>query len=212
MVDGHEIIKQIEIKLIPRTLFANSLTARDLITFSGQNVVDSFNSNDGPYDPFFNRGAEASVGSDTVNLGTANIYGYVATGSGGEATVDPDGFVSDMVDPPEHDPDRITNDFNSNFPVSSAPTMTSPITSLPEPVSDIITIGSTLPDPPTEEYHLSDISLGGDTELRIVGPIIIIADDGVSVGGSAKIRVTSDGSVSFYTPKDFCYLWRWVSK
>ena len=103
-VYGGDYDKQLEVKLSRRSFFGSGLVARNFISFMGSNVtIDSFNSDDGDYDLFFNRGANVTVGSlsyaaNAVNVGNANVFGYVKTG-GGEVAVGPQGFVSDLVDP-----------------------------------------------------------------------------------------------------------------
>ncbi len=202
-VGGDEIKKQIEVKLTRRSLFANGLTAKDLITFMGANAtVDSFNSNDGPYDPFFNRGANATVGSlsvgvSAINVQNANIFGYVATG-GGEVGLGPNGFVSDLVDPPVHDPNRITNDFKANFKEIVVPVLTSPTTTLPG--GNVKTIGTPAASPP-DEFEFTDLDLSSNEKLIIDGPVVIVVNDDVDVKG--EIEVTANGSVTFYVEGDF---------
>lgn len=165
-------------------------------------MVDSFDSNDGPYDPFFNRGANAtvaslSVGVSMVNIQNASIFGYVATG-GGEVDVGPNGFVSDMVDPPVHDSTRITNDFKADLKNVSAPTLSSPTTTLPG--GNVKTIGVPNANPP-DEFHFTDLTIGNNETLIIDGPVTIVVDNEVDARGD--ITVTPNGSVTFYVEGDF---------
>ncbi len=202
-VYGGEYEKQIKVKLTRRSLFGNGLIARDTISFVGANVtIDSFNSDDGDYDPFFNRGANVTVGSlstaaNAVNIQNANVFGYVKTG-GGEVGVGPQGYVSDLIDHPVHDPTRISRGLRTVMPEITALTLSFPLTSLPEGNIKVIGIpGSLFP----QEYHLNDINIGSRQYLIINGPVVIVVDDDVDVKG--KIIVSNYGNATFYVGADF---------
>ena len=202
-VYGDDYYKQIEIKLTRRSLFANGLTAKDAISFVGSNVtIDSFNSDDGDYDIFFNRGANVtvaspSVGVNAVNVQNAKVFGYVATG-GGDVGFGPNGYVSEVVDPPVHDPTRITKDFRAQFLNVSAPAFSLPNTSLPEGENKTIgTPGAFSP----EEYKLTDLNISQNEKLVIAGPVTILVDNDVDVKG--EIEVGEFGNVKIYVEGDF---------
>lgn len=66
---GNQITRQILVDLDRRGLFANGLTARNGIIFSGNRVqVDSYSSSAGPYDPALNRRDGGSVASVSVDI------------------------------------------------------------------------------------------------------------------------------------------------
>ena len=202
-VYGDEYEKQIKVKLTRRSLFGNGLIARDTISFVGANVtVDSFNSDNGDYHTFFNRGANVTVGSlstaaNAVNIQNANVFGYVKTG-GGEVAVGPQGYVSDLVDPPVHDPTRISRGLRTVLPEITAPTLSFPLTSLPEGNIKVIgSPGSLFP----QEYHFTDLNIGSREYLIINGPVVIVVDGDVDVKG--KLIVSNYGNATFYVEDDF---------
>ncbi len=189
------------------------MVAKEKIQISGAVSIDSFDSAFGPYDLFYNRGSQNTVGClsklpDSLKIEGADIYGYVSTGGvmpviGSEVKI----YGTNRRSEVDIDYNRITTDFTGEFPLVNPPVMTSPITSLPEPKIaggiERIVIGKTMSRAPTEEYHLKKLSLSGDDLLLIAGPVIIIVDEGVKVSGNAQIKVATNGSVTFYTPKDF---------
>ena len=174
-----------------RPLLGAGLVAKENIQISGSVSIDSFDSAFGPYDLFYNRGSQNTVGClsklpDSLKIEGADIYGYVSTGGvmpviGSEVKI----YGTNRRSEVDIDYNRITTDFTGEFPLVNPPVMTSPITSLP--ASKIaggierIVIGKTMSRAPTEEYHLKNISLSGN----------------------AQIKVATNGSVTFYTPKDF---------
>jgi hypothetical protein len=202
-VYGGDYNKQIEVKLTRRSFFGNGLLARNTISFVGANVtVDSFNSDNGDYHTFFNRGANVTVGSlsptaNAVNIQNANVFGYVKTG-GGEVGVGPQGFVSDLVDPPVHDPSRITRGLRTIIPEVTAPTLSFPHTSLPEGNFKVSgTPGSLFP----QEYQFNDLNIGSREYLIINGPVVIVVDGDVNVKG--KLIVSNYGNATIYVEDDF---------
>ncbi len=199
------IAKQIEIELSKRSLFANGLTAKDTLTFSGGNAtVDSYDSSVGEYDSFFNRNDNGSIASlsvvvDAVDVANADIYGYVATG-GSDPGIGPNGKIYGEDTPEEVDVDlnRITTDFYAEFKNIDAPALVSPDTALE--ISGTHTIGDQSGF--TEEhYHLDSLDINSNETLIIDGPVVIVIDDFVDIDGD--IQITEYGSVTFYVEGDF---------
>ena len=202
---SRSILKQIEIELSKRSLFANGLTAKDTLTFSGGNAkVDSYDSADGDYDSFFNRKDNGSIASmsvviDAVDVANAEIYGYVATG-GADPSVGPNGKIYGADTPVETDVDmnRVSTDFYAEFKDVDAPTLVSPDTAME--ISGTLTIG----DPSgfnEEHFHLSSLDIASNETLIIDGPVVIVVDDFVDVKGD--VQITENGSVTFYVEGDF---------
>ena len=205
---GSSVSRQVKIELAPRGVFANGLTRKDEIIFSGNAMdFDSYDSALGPYDPFLNRSDQITVASTTVtgivNLSNSDIYGYLATG-GTTPEFGPQAKVYGVTTPPavNIDPDRVTTDFTANLPNVQEPSMTSPATSLPSKVGNTITIG----DPSglvTEEYDLDKIDLSGNDKLKIQGPVVIRVENDLTVSGNARIQITTDAAAAaeFYLNK-----------
>ena len=128
-----DVSRQIEVYLERRSLFANGLTARDRVVFSGGNAsVDSYRSSLGPWNADTNRNDQGSVASvsvdvDAVTLSNAEIYGFVATG-GADPSVGPNGRVHGANTPPnvKVDADRVARDYHSDFPAMNPRPITTP--------------------------------------------------------------------------------------
>lgn len=194
--------KQIEIQLRQRSLFANGLTARDGVRFVGGNAyVDSYRSDVG-YDPanHGDRGGVASVSvePDAVDIGNANIWGFVATG-GAAPDVGPNGRIRGFDTPhgTDVDPDRIATDFSSDFEDVAAPYSVG--LAVPNGNASIGLSTSISP----MEYHTSGINLAGNQTLRIQGPVRIVVDGDVSVRGNGRILLEDGASVEFFVSGDF---------
>ena len=194
--------KQIEVKLRRRSLYANGITTRNMVIFSGGNAyVASYRSSD-PTGSILDGGSVASISveEDAVDVGNAEIFGTVATG--GEYPVIRNGKVWGFDTPAgvTVDPDRISTDFSSSFPPVEAPDDASILYEWTEEIP--ILVGSDDPENPLI-YRTSEIDLAGSQELRIEGHAVLIVDGDVSVTGNAGIVVGQDASVSMYVEQDF---------
>ncbi len=172
-------------------------------------MVDSYDSAEGAYDVFLNRTDNISVASPSteegsVNINNAEVYGYVGTG-GGDPDMD-DGAQVHGTDTPSEiqvDPNRVTADFAADYPDVDAPSMSSPYTALPAPdESGIITIGTGGTSWAPEEYHLTELSLGGNDILLIDGPVTLRIDNNVETSGKSEIRIGNTGSASIFFEGD----------
>jgi len=195
------IAKQIRLDLSRRGLFANGLTAKDTISMNGNKVsVDSYNSDYGAPDPSLNRNDKGSVGSVSVavaavDIQNADIWGYVATG-GGAPDIGKNGSVLGADSPSGINVDwsRIATDFYAEFDDVSAPSMTSPNTSIAG--SSVGIAGAGVP----EYYHLSDLDLGNKDVLVVDGPVVMVIDDTLDVKG--EIQISTTGSLELYVTGD----------
>lgn len=115
--------------------FKNGFNTKRGVVLKGNNVVfDSYDSRDGAYG-LGNMNSEItvstiSVESDAIDIGNADVYGYVATG-GGQPDVGPKGSITSYSNPGKVDKGRITTDYYAEFPDVVAPTLISPSTSIP---------------------------------------------------------------------------------
>jgi hypothetical protein len=209
---GLTTTKQVQITLRTRSYFANGVTAREQITFAGGNPqVDSYFSSQGPFtsERRRDRGTVASiyVGTDPIELGNGHIWGYVFTGGQpprirNGTILGEDSHTKQLTNSGRVDPSRITRDFSAEFPEPLAP----PGPSIPGiPTSDgqfvnvgpyILTgigssrdLGTPFRDPSEPEvYHvMGNISLQSD--LNILGPVILVVHGNVSIGGSGGLNV-----------------------
>ena len=196
--------KQIRCDLGKKGAFLNGMTAKKTVVFNGNKItVDSYNSDNGAFDPFLNRRAEGTIGSlstahGDLYSGNADIFGYIATG-GGTPTIGPGGIVSGDLTATSGtvDTDRIAKDFIADFPDMAAPigsALPSPISTLPS--SGTIGIAGGV----TTYYKVPSFSSKSSDSLTIVGPVVIVVEGDVTTKGEITISNSGSdtGSVEMY--------------
>ena len=197
--DYGNIRKQIRLDLAKKGLFANGLTAKEEVVFNGNQIaIDSYDSTAGVYDVNTNRNDNGTVGSvavtqAAVNIGNADIWGYVATG-GGAPDIGNQGSVLGNDSPVgvSVDWDRIALDFYADFEDIAAPSPVGiPLNLLPQNG----TIGIASATTPTY-YTIGSYSNSSSDTLIIDGPVVIISSGDISTQG--EIQLTANGSVEFY--------------
>lgn len=202
------LVKQLRVSTSQRHIWGNGLVAKGKITFSGNNIIDSYDSNVGVYNSGTNRSDKATVATTSTDLdpvtlsSNASIYGYVATG-GDAPVVGTNGRIYGATTPSGTlvDTTRIRTDFTANLPDVTAPTGTS--TALAK-----VTASITLPrsgDLPNASgrylYTTSEIKLSGSDAVNIVGPVDLIVTGNVDTSGNAMISVTgSTAKLNLYSP------------
>ncbi len=190
--------RQLEIRLRKRTFFASGMTSREEIVFSGGQVsVASYLSSD-PDAGIRDNGSVASnsVKEDSITIGNADIWGYVATR--GTDPVIRNGTVrgEDTPDGVSVDPDRISMDFSSSFPTVSNPDGLTAV-----PYTGELLLGDPLFDTPIA-YQADDISFSGQEELVVRGDVILIVHNDFRLTGGAKITVSEGASLQMYVGGD----------
>lgn len=207
---GDRVVKQVRMELSHRSFFANGMTARDSLTFSGGNAyIDSYDSRDGAYNYLTNSNDEGSAGSisvevDSVDIGNSSIRGYVATG-GSDPNVGPNGRIwgddSTLAAGENIDWDRVSTDFYADFPDVDPPTgLTVTATSLNVPAGSTVTIGTTGTEDFPEVYDLTSLNVGSNDVLEIAGNVILITSGDSQIRG--EVRVVDGGKVTWYTEGD----------
>lgn len=183
--------------LFPNAIAALSTTSSYAVRFCSGGSVDSYDSSLGSYASQTHTAA-AVVSAPTVTLTDASIYGYVAT-SGATPSYSSNARVYGPNSPssPKIDSSRIsTSIFQPLFDVT-APSGVGTI--LPTGAATIGTPGATTP----ELYYGTNLTLSGSSQvLTIDGPVIISLSGNLSVSSSAKIVVTTNGSVEFHIGGD----------
>lgn len=190
--------RQLRIDLDKRGVFANGLTSRNGVALNGNRIdIDSFNSGLGGYSAA-NRNDRGSVASVSVAVGSvdinnADIFGYVATG-GGAPLVGKNGSVTGKDTPGgvNIDSARISSDFYAEFEPVSAPTLSSPFTSITGS-----SMGST---GAASEYRLSSMDVGSSSVLSVKGDVVLVVDGDLEVKG--EIRIEADSSLTVYVRGD----------
>ena len=207
--DDTAVTKMLEVTLRRRSLFANGLVAKDLVTFAGAIAsVDSWNSDPDntaataavAYDASIRRDrgtvASASVINSAVLVNQASIWGYVATG-GGQPEVGTNGTIRGLDTPAELkiDPNRVSTDFNADFDVVIAPVDGTVLAVLPAVLGVVGT---------KTKWRISSITLQAKETLTIHGDVTLILTTGpnteaISVTGNAQIIIPDGSSLTVYT-------------
>ena len=131
---GPTIEKWINISLAKRSRFSTGLVAKDVIRFSGNNAsVDSYDSRLGAYNASLGSGAtnrydrgtagSSSVQVASVDVGNADIWGYVVVGTSDASGLDVNNGTVGSFDTPlgTVDPSHVMTDFTANFDDVSHP-------------------------------------------------------------------------------------------
>lgn len=204
------LFKQLRVKLDRRSVWANAIVAKGVITFNGNTVsIDAYDSVVGPWHSSSNRLDQATVATNSTSTGglsvnNADIFGSVATG-GSDPIVGPNGSILGATSPtglPNNvDPANVRRDFAYNIPDATATSATA--TSL-----GAIAANLTLPrssDTPDAAgiytYTASSVALTNKT-LTIDGKVNLIVTGDISIGGgSGSIVVTnaSNSSLALYS-------------
>ncbi|WP_146209238.1 DUF7305 domain-containing protein [Coraliomargarita sinensis] len=199
LAKGHvagDVKKQLYANLTSGFLpFSNGFNTKRGIVLKGNNVTfDSYDSRNGPYGGSNINSeitiATTSVDVDSVDIGNADVYGYVATGKN-MPDVGPKGSITDYDNPGKVDNSRITTDYYAEFPDVEAPGMFLPFTSIPS--SGTILGGN---------YDVSNWSLSGSDTVYITGPTRVKISGDIDVTGTASIVIEPTGSLEIYTDDD----------
>lgn len=197
--------RQLKIDLQRRTPFDNGLVARRTITLNGNNfTIDAFDSRLSPDGPWYSWLSQAlgSIGSisvelDAIDIGNANIFGFVATG-GAMPDFGPNGRIwgEDTPDGVKIDESRIALDFRAEFPLPEVPSMAGAYT-----FYLLNTMGTLGTEAFPTKYVLNELSVGSNQTLTIAGPTVIHVKGDVDIKGT--INVTENASLVMYVDGDF---------
>lgn len=176
--------------------FINGFNTKKGIVFKGNNVTfDSYDSRNGAYNVLTNRNSEITIATisvevDAIDIGNADVYGYVATGQQ-MPDVGPKGSITKYGSSKRIDRSRITTDFYMDFPNVSAPALSSPKTFLP--TNGVVSGG---------EYLINNWSSSGGDTLYITGDTTIVATGDMSMTGKARIIIDPAATVKIYGAGD----------
>ncbi len=189
-------VKQIQVQLRRRSLFANGIPSRNNVRFSGGEVyVASYQSSD-PDMTTRDGGSVASVSieEDSVDVGNATIYGSVATGGEWPRIRNGRIYGADTPENMDVDPDRVSTDFESSFPVIEAPEENGHWYD-----GGAGALGS---DGGNTIYHTDAIDLNSDDELIIRGDVTLRVDGDVDITGEARLTIEEGASLTLYVEGD----------
>ena len=190
--DGTTTTRTLQSDVKPTQLFTNALGASSALSFASGGTVDSYDSSVGNYSAATKTYA-AVLSGGTVDIGTAQISGYVST----DGTTLQNQSAAKVIGP--------TTPGGTNIDLSRVSNMTS------QPALDPVapTGGSYLYDPNTSStmltssvtlntagvYRLDYINLSGSNTLTISAPVVLKVRYWVQTAGSAQIHITSGGSL-----------------
>lgn len=203
---NRHLVKQIEIRLGKRSLFANGMTSEDRVRMNGRNFeVNSFDSRLTPDGRFSSahRRDQVTVGSnsiepDAIDIGNTTIYGFAATG-GALPNVGPNGRIYGADTPVnvQMDMSRVALDFSAEMPPPTAPTMPSGThTSLPSGNHRSIgTAGGA-----TAYYSVNSLNVSNNHSFTIDGPVVMLVNGDIDIRGDLNISAT--GHLTLYFTGD----------
>lgn len=175
--------------------FKNGFNSKEGIVLKGTNVkFDSYDSRNGPYGAG-NMNSEVSVSTisvevDALDIGNADVYGYVATG-GAMPNVGPKGSITNYANPGKVDYSRITTDYYAEFPNIDPPVLSAPLTTMPS--SGTILGG---------EYLLSSWSSNSSAPLIIAGDTTIVITGDMKLSGNGAIQIDPSATLKIYAAGD----------
>ena len=212
IVSGHpsgDVTKQLQVSLTSGFFpYKNGFDSKNGFVLKGQNVtMDSYNSADGAYSGS-NRGSEirvstVSIETDAIDIGNANIFGYVAVGatlaSGqtGSDVIDvgKNGTISSYGEAQIVQEDRILTDYYASFPNRPAPSVSS---GWEFPNSGTITTSGTY-------YVDGDWSLGGNSGALAIAPntdVILVVTGEFNLTGKATLTLNTDATLKLFVEGD----------
>jgi len=212
IVSGHpsgDVTKQLQVSLTSGFFpYKNGFDSKNGFVLKGQNVtMDSYNSANGAYSGS-NRGSEirvstVSIETDAIDIGNANIFGYVAVG----ATLAPGQTGSNVIDVGKNgtissygeaqivQEDRILTDYYASFPNRPAPSVSS---GWEFPNSGTITTSGTY-------YVDGDWSLGGNSGALAIAPntdVILVVTGEFNLTGKATLTLNTDATLKLFVEGD----------
>ncbi|MDI1334655.1 MAG: hypothetical protein PSU94_00595 [Lacunisphaera sp.] len=219
--NGLGLSRMIEITLKRRTIFAGGLVARETIQFSTSTLVTSWNS-----DPD-NNAATAAVGyssaastahafvgtistaNDAINTSGGDIYGRIGTG-GGTVAHTGGALLTDSPTGSGWDASLVDSNFASNLVTPVAPALPAGVNTVTTSISADTTLpraGDTAAADGKYYYNFASgaaILLGGNDRLTVSDKVVVYLQNhagatAVSLGGTAKIQITSAGNLTVYT-------------
>jgi len=212
IVSGHpsgDVTKQLQVSLTSGFFpYKNGFDSKNGFVLKGKNVtMDSYNSANGAYSGS-NRGSEirvstVSIETDAIDIGNANIFGYVAVGatlaSGqtGSDVIDvgKNGTISSYGEAQIVQEDRILTDYYASFPNRPAPSVSS---GWEFPNSGTITTSGTY-------YVDGDWSLGGNSGALAIAPntdVILVVTGELNLTGKATLTLNTDATLKLFVEGD----------
>ena len=193
--------------------FAHGVLAKGKVTLAGNAArVDSFNSTNaaqstgGQYDPL--RATDRAIVATTsqtpgnFDIGNVQIYGYAATGPGGNIITGPNGNVGSTLwnDNPANngriEPTHYANDANIYIPDVALPTYFAPMA----PQQNVTINGTNYAYVFSDgDYIVNTINISSSDKILINGNARVYVQTSTSVSGQAFILIDNGGTVEWYS-------------
>jgi len=212
LLQTNYLTRNVRVKTKLSRRFQYGILSKGVVTFSGTNPrVDSYNSTNflqstgGQYDPLkFTDHATVVTTATTagaIDLGGADIFGKVATGPGGTATLGSGSIGSTLwnsnpLNGGKIEPGYSANDANVYIPDAVLP---SPFGPAVMPASG--TVGGTNYTYvlSSGDYQVPMVSLGNGQTVYVSGKVRILVDGDTSVSGSGQIVIAPGASIEYYS-------------
>jgi hypothetical protein len=197
------VIKQLRVAAGKRRRWANGVVVKSTLTFSGNAVVDSYDSSVGVPNAATNKTDQATVATistalDPITVGSnAVIYGYVATGAD-DPVVGSGGRIYGATTPSGTlvDTSRIRHDFTANLPDATIPTATATSIGVINATISLPRVGDLPGTNGRYTYSTPSITVAGGDALVVTGPVDLVVTGDISITGNAQITVGGTGSVN----------------
>jgi hypothetical protein len=189
----------------PPNLFNKSVAANGVVTLSGGAVVDAYDSSLGPYNTTNNRSANGGIatnfrGLQGIKVGTAHVYGTVATGAGGTVSIS-GGAVGDVSWNTSNtgiEPGYSTTDMNVAFPTnqppSGGPWLAPPVISAGgSNITSLAISGTNQMDSFTSSDSTKPMIVTGNCTLYVTGDFTVSGSGYVYIAPGASLTVIVGG-------------------
>ena len=189
-------------------LFGFAIAAQQTIDMNGNNLlVDSFDSRDpnystnGKYDVLKGKDGGDVAGNsgltNSINIGNAQIYGRVLTGSNGSTTIGPIGSVGSLAwhgaNRTGIEPGWLRNDLNMSFAEVSASAHGAFTPSDGEVAGEYYEYVLQ-----SARFLMSNLTLGGDERMYVLGDAELFVTTGLNISGNASIIIANGASLRLY--------------
>ena len=180
--------KTVKVKVFPRALFSNGIFGYDSVTASGNGLVDSYDSSQGPYSP-----STAGSNGDIGTNGTLTVSGNAVLNS--DVFIGPNGSISGNLS--AHVTGQTYYSGNEvELELVSVPGYLSSLTDL----GNLQVSGNNSLTILTGDYHYRDISVSGNATLTINANTNIYVEEDFSISGNGK--VFTNENVKIYIGED----------
>lgn len=187
------------VSLAPSSLFDFAVFAKDSIKLNGNpgDIVDSFNSTNGAYDPA-TAGLKGHIGTNSIGNGDVALIGNVTVK--GDATIGPGGTPGDVISLGPN------TTITGNQTAATAPYSFEAPEATGTNLGDVSISGQTTYTLASGTYTMSSLKIGGQAQLAPTGPVKIYVTGEVDLGGQGvatsgnlpanfQLYVTTDASV-----------------